>query len=126
MMGGTIVFGSVLIMALIFSAASLYALMSVAVERRTREIGIRVALGANRSRVLRSVFARAGRQLGSGIIAGNSMILLLAWRADSLTMDLLVSSVITSVIMAAVGVLACAAPARRALRVQPTEALRQV
>jgi ABC-type lipoprotein release transport system permease subunit len=46
--------------------------------------------------------------------------------ADSLTADLLVSSVITSVIMAAVGVLACAAPARRALRVQPTEALRQV
>ena len=68
---------------------------------------------------------RAGRQLGGGIIAGNSLILLLAWRADSLTADLLVSSVITSVIMAAVGVLACAAPARRALRVQPTEALRQ-
>ena len=74
----------------------------------------------------RSVFARAGRQLGGGIIAGNSLILLLAWRADSLTADLLVSSVITSVIMAVVGVLACAAPARRALRVQPTEALRQV
>jgi ABC-type lipoprotein release transport system permease subunit len=35
------------------------------------------------------------------------------------------TSVITSVIMAAVGVLACAAPARQALRVQPTEALRQ-
>jgi ABC-type antimicrobial peptide transport system permease subunit len=38
---------------------------------------------------------------------------------------LVVSSVITSVIMAVVGVIACAAPARRALRVQPTEALRQ-
>jgi ABC-type lipoprotein release transport system permease subunit len=50
---------------------------------------------------------------------------LLAWRADSLTADLIVSSAITSVIMAAVGVLACAAPARRALRIQPTEALRQ-
>jgi len=50
---------------------------------------------------------------------------LLAWRADSLTADLLLSSVITSVIMAVVGVLACVAPARRALRVQPTEALRQ-
>ena len=61
-----------------------------------------------------------------GRLAGNSLILLIAWRADSLTVDLLVSSVITSVIMAAVGVLACAAPARRALRVQPTEALRQV
>jgi ABC-type lipoprotein release transport system permease subunit len=76
--------------------------------------------------VLRSVFARAGRQLGGGIIAGNSIILLLAWRADSLTPDLLVTSVITSLIMAAVGVLACTAPARRAVRVQPTEALRQV
>ena len=126
MVGGSVVFGSVLLVALVFSAAGLYALMAVAVARRTREIGIRIALGANPRRVLGSVFARAGRQLGGGIIAGNSLILLLAWRADSLTADLLVSSVITSVIMAAVGVLACAAPARRALRVQPTEALRQV
>ena len=99
--------------------------MAVAVARRTREIGIRIALGATRRHVLGSVFARAGRQLGGGIIAGNSLILLFAWRADSLTADLLVSSAITSVIMAAVGVLACAAPARRALRIQPTEALRQ-
>jgi predicted permease len=126
MMVGSVVFGAVLLVAVVFSAAGLYALMAVAVARRTREIGIRIALGANRRRVLRTVFARAARQLGGGIIAGNSLILLLAWRADSLTVDLLVSSVITSVIMAAVGVLACAAPARRALRVQPTEALRQV
>jgi len=121
----SVVFGSILLVALVFSAASLYALTAVAVQRRTREIGIRLALGANPRHVLGSVFARAGRQLGGGIIAGNSLILLLAWRADSLTADLLVSSVITSVIMAAVGVLACAAPARRALRIQPTEALRQ-
>ncbi len=126
MVGGSVVFGSILLVAVVFSAAGLYALMAVAVARRTREIGIRIALGANPRHVLGSVFARAGRQLGGGIIAGNSLILLLAWRADSLTADLLVSSVITSVIMAAVGVLACAAPARRALRVQPTEALRQV
>ena len=125
MMGTTIVFGSVLLVALVFSAASLYALMAVAVQRRTREIGIRIALGANPRRVLRTVFARAGRQLGGGIIAGNGLILFLAWRADSLTAELLVTSVITSVIMAAVGVLACAGPARRALRIQPTEALRQ-
>jgi predicted permease len=123
---GSFVFGSILIVAVVFSAAGLYALMAVAVARRTREIGIRIALGANPRHVLGSVFARAGRQLGGGIIAGNSLILLLAWRADSLTTDLLVSSLITSIIMAVVGVLACAAPARRALRVQPTEALRQV
>ena len=123
--GGAVI-ASVLVAAVVFSAAGLYALMAVAVGRRTREIGIRLALGANPRHVLGSVFARAGRQLGGGIIAGNSLILFLAWRADSLTADLLVSSVITSVIMAAVGVLACAAPARRALRVQPTEALRHV
>jgi predicted permease len=122
---GSVVFGSVLLVAVVFSAAGLYALMAVAVARRTREIGIRLALGANPLHVLGSVFARAGRQLGGGIVAGNSLILFFAWRADSLTADLLVSSVITSVIMATVGVLACAAPARRALRVQPTEALRQ-
>ncbi len=125
MVTGSVVFGSVLLVSLVFCAAGLYALMTVAVARRTREIGIRIALGANPRNVLRSVFARAGRQIGGGIIAGNSLILLLAWRTDSLTADLLVTSVITSVIMAAVGVLACAAPARRALRVQPTEALRQ-
>jgi hypothetical protein len=126
MIGGSVVFGSVLLVAVVFCAAGLYALMAVAVSRRTREIGIRLALGANPRHVLRSVFARAGRQLGGGIIAGNTLILFFAWRADSLTADLFVSSVITSVVMAAVGVLACAAPARRALRVQPTEALRQV
>jgi hypothetical protein len=123
---GRVVVGGILLVAVIFSAAGLYALMAVAVARRTREIGIRLALGANPRRVLRTVFARAARQLGGGIIAGNSLILLLAWRADSLTADLLLMSVITSVIMAAVGVLACAAPARRALRIQPTEALRQI
>jgi hypothetical protein len=123
---GGIVVGSILLAALTFSAAGLYALMAVAVSRRTREIGIRIALGASPRRVLRTVFARAGRQLGGGMLAGNGLILLIAWRADSLTAELLATSVITSVIMAAVGVLACAGPARRALRVQPTEALRQV
>ena len=122
---GGLVVGTVLVGAVVFSAAGLYALMAVAVARRTREIGIRMALGANPRRVLRTVFARAARQLGGGIIAGNAIILLLAWRSDSLTTDLLATSVITSITMAVVGVLACAAPARRALRIQPTEALRQ-
>jgi len=126
MVGGTVAFATVLLVAVVFSAAGLYALMAVAVARRTREIGIRIALGATPRHVPRRVFARASRQLGGGILAGNCLILLFAWRADSLTADLLVSSAITSIIMAAVGVLACAVPARRALRIQPTEALREV
>jgi putative ABC transport system permease protein len=126
MVAGSIVFGIVLLVALVFSAAGLYALMAVAVRRRTREIGIRIALGATPRSVLRTVFARAARQLGGGIIAGNCLILLIAWRAESLTADLVVSSVVTSLVMTVVGVLACAGPARRALRVHPTEALREV
>jgi len=114
------------LLALLLAVIGTYGVLAYDVAERTREIGIRIALGADPRHLLRNVFARAGRQLGGGIIAGNTLILLLAWRADSLTADLLVSSVITSVIMAVVGVLACAAPARRALRVQPTEALRQV
>jgi hypothetical protein len=125
MVFGSVVFGTVLLVAVVFSAAGLYALMAVAVARRTREIGIHMALGANTGDVLKVVFNRAARQLGGGIIAGNSLILLLAWRADGLTTDLLLSSTITSMIMAGVGALACAAPARRALRIQPTEALRE-
>jgi ABC-type antimicrobial peptide transport system permease subunit len=125
MVTGTVVFGSVVLVALIFASASLYALMSVAVQRRTREIGIRIALGASPRRVLRTVFARAGRQLLGGLIAGNAVIMLVAWRTESLTANLLVSSLISSIVMAVVGLLACAAPARRALRVHPTEALRE-
>ncbi len=125
MVGGVFIFGSVLLVAVVFAAASLYALMAVAVQRRIREIGIRIALGANPRRVLRTVFARAGRQLGGGIIAGDSIVLFIAWRTDAMTTELLVSLAIMSVVMAVVGVLACAAPARRALGVQPTEALRQ-
>ena len=125
MVGGTVAFGSVLGVALVFSAASLYALMTVTVQRRTREIGIRVTLGADPRRVLRAVFARASRQVGCGIVAGNAIVLLIAWRSGAVTTDLLVALLVMSAIMTAVAGLACAAPARRALRVQPTEALRQ-
>jgi putative ABC transport system permease protein len=126
MIASVIAVGIILLVALVFSAAGLYALMSVAVTRRTREIGIRVALGASPHRVLRSVFARAGRQLGGGIIAGNVIILLLIWRiGGEVRADAILALVIVSIVMAAVGVLACSGPARRALRVQPADALRQ-
>jgi hypothetical protein len=122
---GSVIFGSVLLVALVFSAAGLYALMAVAVARRTREIGVRVALGANPRHVLGSVFARAGRQLGGGIIAGQQPhpVLRVARRQPDADLRRLFGDHVRH--HGGVGVLACAAPARRALRIQPAEALRQ-
>jgi hypothetical protein len=99
--------------------------MAVAVERRTREI--RICWPSARARgVLRTVLARAGRQLGGGIVAGNSIILLLSWRmGGGISVEIVVALVIVSLVMIVAGVLACSVPARRALRFQPTEAFRQ-
>ena len=56
--------------ALLLSLAGIYAVLSFTVARRTREIGVRVALGANRRRVLTAIFRRPLTQVGLGIAAG--------------------------------------------------------
>ena len=55
---------------LLLSAAGIYAMMSFTVLRRWREIGIRVALGADARRVLMGIFGRASAQIGTGVAAG--------------------------------------------------------
>lgn len=57
-------------MALLLSMAGLYALMSLSVTRRTREIGIRLALGATTRVILREIFGRSLAQLSIGIAPG--------------------------------------------------------
>ena len=111
---------------LLLAAAGIYALMSVSVTRRTREIGIRMALGADRGDILRSVFRRAFWQLGTGVVAGLSIALLVDFAAGGLLMNNRGAIIVTSVVifMIAVGCLAAYGPARRALRIDPTEALR--
>ena len=50
--------------------AGLYAIMPLTVSRRTREIGVRVALGANRARVAREIFTRGLEQVSLGVLIG--------------------------------------------------------
>ncbi|MGH7449009.1 MAG: FtsX-like permease family protein, partial [Longimicrobiales bacterium] len=93
---------------------------------RTREIGIRLALGASPRGVLTAVFRRAATQLGTGIIAGNLLIaLLMSTVGPGLWAGLVLPLAGISALMVLVGLLACIVPARRALTIQPTQALKQ-
>jgi hypothetical protein len=115
--------------ALLLSMAGIYAVMSFTVARRTREIGIRVALGASRHRVVASVFRRPLRQVALGLGSGTFLLaVLFATGIGSLDGSealriagmLLAHVAVTSLVCAA----ACASPTVRALRVEPQEALR--
>jgi ABC-type antimicrobial peptide transport system permease subunit len=101
-------------------AMGIHALMSFTVARRTREIGIRTALGARPGRIVAGVFSRAFLQISLGIIVGSALAALLGMRSPQEIMLLLG----TNAIMLVVGLAACAVPLRRALRIHPTEALR--
>ncbi|HEX6694152.1 MAG TPA: ABC transporter permease [Longimicrobiales bacterium] len=114
-------------MAVILSAAGLYALVSVSVSRRTREVGIRLALGASTFSVMRSIFARSAAQVGTGILVGNVLaVTLVSVLSSQLKLDVLVPMLGVSLLMLLVGTIACTIPARRVLRVQPTDAFREV
>ena len=118
---------SVVIVGLFMSAAGIFSLMSVSVARRTREIGLRAALGATRTRLLAGIFSRALGLVGGGIAAGALVLALLVSLDDEIEIaGLAVPLLVTAAVMLTVGLLACIEPARRALRIQPTDALKQM
>jgi len=112
---------------LLLSAVGISAMMSFAVTRRYREIGIRLALGASRRQVLQGIFARSALQLALGLAVGVALATLLERLSGGELMrgqqHVLVPMVAALVIAA--GLLATAGPARKALGVHPMEALRQ-
>lgn len=105
---------------LLLSATGIHALMSFTVARRTREIGIRAALGAGAARIVAGIFSRAFLQLGLGVAAGSALAALGGLGSTRQVLILLGADAL----MLVVGVTACAVPLRRALRIDPTEALR--
>ena len=111
---------------LLLSAAGMHAMMSFAVARRWREIGIRVALGADGRRVLMGLFGRASAQIGGGVAAGLTVAGILEWVTPGGTVggQGLILFPTVAAVMFAVGLLAAAGPARRGLAVEPTDALR--
>lgn len=111
---------------LLLSATGIYAMMSFTVAGRRHEIGIRAALGADGGRVLAGVFARAGAQLGAGVLAGLVIAATVNQATDGGPFgdDVLLLFPAVALMMLSVGLLSALGPARRALNVQPTEALR--
>ena len=111
---------------LFLSAAGIFSLMSVSVARRTREIGLRAALGATPNRLLAGIFSRAIVLIGSGIAAGNGVLLLVVALSPELELRGVIEPLLgTSTVMMMVGLLACVEPARRALRIAPPHALKE-
>lgn len=114
--------------ALLLAAVGIYGVLACLVGQRTREIGIRMALGAQRSDVLRSVIGRGLKVVVPGVCLG----LVAAWAGSrALQSQLFGISAVDVPAYAASGLLlliaallACALPARRAANVNPIEALR--
>lgn len=111
--------------AMLLSLAGIYSVMSFTVERRTREIGVRVALGAGPARVSAAVFRRPLLQVAGGLVAGLALSTALGGGVGGdphwgKRLALLLSY---GALMTTVCSLACIVPIRRALRVEPSEAL---
>jgi putative ABC transport system permease protein len=116
------------LVALFLAAIGLYGVIAFSVSRRTREMGVRMALGADPARVLRMVLRQGGRQLAIGLAVGLVGALAVARVLSSFlygvgTHDPATFAAITVVLLLA-GLLAIWLPARRATRVDPLIAIR--
>jgi len=123
---------AVTLLILFLSALGIFSLVSVSVSRRTREIGLRAALGATQRQVLAGILSGAVTLVGSGIAVGGALLMwsliLGAGPSGQPGADIALFAGhfgVTSAVMIAACILACIGPARRALRINPTEALRE-
>ena len=116
-------------LALLLAAVGTYGVLSYMVSNRTREIGLRIALGANRSNVLHMILGQGIRLTSAGLFIGVVLALFAARIISSLLFgvrphDAITFAIITGLIMV-VALLASYLPARRATTIDPMEALRQ-
>jgi predicted permease len=116
------------ILGLLLAATGIYGVMAYAVSRRTREIGIRMAIGATQAQVLKSVARSAAILIGTGLVLGLGLALFAARLLERILYGVKPSDPVTFAIvfavMLGVGAAATFLPARRATRIDPMQALR--
>jgi predicted permease len=116
------------VVAILLSAVGLYSVMAYIVSQRTREVGIRMALGANRSDVMRMITRQGMKLAAVGVGIGLVLALALAQVLSSLLIGIsgydVTTFVLVPTLLAAVALVACYLPARRATKVDPLVALR--
>ncbi|MFN2542766.1 MAG: FtsX-like permease family protein, partial [Chthoniobacterales bacterium] len=116
------------LIALLLAAAGIFGVMSYSVTQRTQEIGIRLALGAQRGDVLRLIVGQGMRFVGAGVLLGLVGVFVSTRLLQSLLFGIgatdLRTMFIVTLILSAVAFLACLLPARRATLVNPVQALR--
>lgn len=121
-------FSGLAAVALALAAAGIYSVLSYSVSQRTREIGVRMALGAARGDVLRLILGAGGKLLAIGLVGGIAASVALAKIVTSqvFTVPLLdpLALVAAAAVLSSVALLACYIPARRATKVDPLVALR--
>jgi putative ABC transport system permease protein len=120
--------GSFAVLALILAVVGVFGVLAYSVQQRTREFGVRIALGANPSSVLRLVLVSAGAVIGIGITIG---LIAAAFLSRSISTFLFgvqpldpVTFVLVPLVLIATAAIAVAAPAWRAVRVDPAMAFR--
>ncbi|HEY3581257.1 MAG TPA: FtsX-like permease family protein, partial [Pyrinomonadaceae bacterium] len=115
-------------LAVLLSAVGLYSVMAYVVSQRTREVGIRMALGANRAHVMKMITKQGMWLAGVGVVIGLLLALVLVRVLGSVLIGVSGYDVgiflLVPLLLAGVALLACYLPARRATRVDPLVALR--
>jgi putative ABC transport system permease protein len=116
--------GLVTLSVLLLSAAGIHALMSFTIAQRTREIGIRLALGAQPRQLLVGLFGRAMRQVAIGLVVGSVLSIGVFTAAGIGARPAGAMLLVVAVVMTLVATLAALGPARRSLRMPTVDALR--
>jgi ABC-type antimicrobial peptide transport system permease subunit len=115
-------------LALLLASVGLYAVMAVAVASRQHEFGVRAALGATQSRILKGVLREAGWQIGLGLVIGLVIAMAFSRLVQSFLFGVSAADPLAIVAVLAVlglaGFVASLVPALRATRVEPIQALR--